>query len=55
MTKNERMAFIMLLGTARSAVSEIESYCRDFDSSTLKEVAEDLRRGIEEARKAAKV
>lgn len=55
MTQKERIATVSLMGAARSAASEIESYCRDFDSSTLKSVADNLREAIKEFRKVAKI
>lgn len=55
MTKKEIIAVQSLLLAARSAAVEIESYCRDFDSSTLKGVAEDLKKAVSEFRKTAKI
>lgn len=55
MTKKEIIAVQSLLLAARSAAMEIESYCRDFDSSTLKGVAEDLKKAVSEFRKTAKI
>lgn len=55
MTKKEIIAVHVLLSAARAATSDIESYCRDFDSSTLKSVAEDLRKAVQEFRKTAKI
>lgn len=55
MTKKEIIAMQSLLLAARSAAVEIESYCRDFDSSTLKGVAEDLKKAVSEFRKTAKI
>ena len=55
MTKKEIIAVQSLLLAARSAAVEIKSYCRDFDSSTLKGVAEDLKKAVSEFRKTAKI
>ena len=55
MTKKEIIAVQSLLLVARSAAVEIESYCRDFDSSTLKGIAEDLKKAVSEFRKTAKI
>ena len=55
MTKKEIIAVQSLLLAARSAAIEIESYCRDFDSSTLKGVTEDLKKAVSEFRKTAKI
>lgn len=55
MTKKEIIAVQALLLSARSAAIEIESYCRDFDSTTLRGVAEDLKKAVSEFRKTAKI
>ena len=55
MTKKEIIAVQTLLLLARSAAMEIESYCRDFDSTTLRGVAEDLKKAVSEFRKTAKI
>lgn len=55
MTKKEIIAVQSLLLAARFAAVEIESYCRDFDSTTLKGVAEDLKKAVSKFRKTAKI
>ena len=55
MTKKELQAVVVLLSSVRSASAEVKSYCRDFDSSTLKGVAEDLDEAVKNFRKEAKL
>lgn len=55
MTKKELQATMVLLSAVRSASAEVKSYCRDFDSSTLMSVSEDLDRAVKEFRKGAKL
>lgn len=55
MTKKEIIAVQALLIAAKSAAIEVESYCRDFDSNTLKGVAKDLKDAVSEFRKTTKI
>jgi hypothetical protein len=55
MTKKELQATMVLISAVRSASAEIKSYCRDFDSSTLKSVSEDLDNAVKSFRKEAKL
>lgn len=55
MTKKELQATMVLLSAVRSASAEIKSYCRDFDSSTLMGVSEELDNAVKTFKKEAKV
>lgn len=51
MTSKEKEKVAILLGAVRSAISNINWYCRDYDSTELKGVAEDLQDALNEFNK----
>lgn len=51
MTSKEKEKVAILLGSVRSAIHNIEWYCRDYDSTELKSVAEDLKEALNEFNK----
>ena len=55
MTKKEIQATMLLISSVRCTISEIESYCRDFDSTILKSTASELKEALAKFRKEAKI
>ena len=55
MTAKEKMEVISLISSIQCAASNIEYYCRDYDSKELLSVASELKDSIKNFRKAVKL